>query len=981
MTTRKARIAFFLSLLCAACCAQAQDKLSQYVDPFIGTGGHGHTFPGAAMPFGMVQLSPDTYNREWDWCSGYHESDSSIMGFSHTHLSGTGCGDYGDILFMPTTGAIKLEPGSRQNPTQGYRSRFKKENEQSTPGYYSVYLDDHKVKVELTATTRAGYHKYTFPETNEANIIIDLEHGIDDHCTNAQIKMVSDTEVEGYRQSSGWNKDHTVYFFATFSKPFLRHGIALDGEIDTLTHSGEGNSLKAFVRYETKAAEVILVRVGISHVSVVDARKNLKAEIANHSFDEVKAASEESWEKELSKILVEGGSKEQRVCFYTALYHSLLTPNIFQDIDGHYKGMDGKIYTANGSDIYSVFSLWDTFRALNPLLTIIEPERAEDMVNSLYLKYREFGMLPLWELAAGETNCMIGYPSVPVIFDAYRKGLVRDSVEAIYSAMVNSAEHDQFGVIPYSKYGYLPADKMKESVSRTLEYAYEDWCIAMMAKSLGKAEDFQNFSKRALYYRNLFDGSTGFMRGKIDNAFVSPFNPFAESTCYTESNAWQYNLFVPHDVSGLINLFGSDEHLSRRLDELFTARIKVNGREQPEKEGYMGQYAHDNEPSHHLAYLYNYVGQGWKTQEKVREIMEKFYSTKRDGLAGNDDCGQTSAWYVFSAIGMYPVCPGTSEYVIGSPIFTKVTIQTGNGKCFMLNAPNSSPQNKYVRALTRNHEPYQFSYIRHEDIVNGGEFTFDMNSVPEKTWASIEAARPYSFNPVNQVSPPFQTSGSTIFLDSATVSLSCQTKGAQIFYSLDGSTPTIASKRYSTPLTVTMRSTLKAIASKDGWENSPILTLRFEKAELKEATSVTGLKPGLTYRYFEGQFSTVAELSKAEAKKTGIAETPSLQYAQRTENFGISFSGYIRIPTDGLFTFSVISDDGGIVYIDDQPVANNDGSHGATLATGTIALQTGYHAYRLVYFQGAGPSVLEAGIEGPDLTQQTVPKEMFFSEH
>jgi hypothetical protein len=566
-----------------------------------------------------------------------------------------------------------------------------------------------------------------------------------------------------------------------------------------------------------------------------------------------------------------------------------------------------------------------------------------------------------------------------VIFDAYRKGLTTDKPEALYAAMVHSAENDKFGVLPYIESCYVPADKIKESVSRTLEYAYEDWCIALMAKSLGKTDDFRRFSLRALSYRTLFDASTGFMRGKIDSVFLAYFNPFDESGCYTESNAWQYSFFTPHDMTGLINLFGGETPLSGRLDELFTAHLKVGGKEQPDKEGYLGQYAHDNEPSHHVAYLYNYIGQGWKTQEKVREIMEKFYSTKRDGLVGNDDCGQTSAWYVFSAIGMYPVCPGTNEYIIGSPIFTKATIRLENGKNFVLNAPNASPENKYIHAMMKNNKPYQFSYIRHEDIINGSEFTFDLNSTPDKAWASAEAARPYSFNPVNQVSPPFQTSSSTTFLDSTTVSLSCRTEGAKIFYSLDGNAPTTASKLYSSPLTITASSTLRAIAAKDGWENSPALTIRLEKAILKEAVNVTGLKPGLSYRYFEGEFSAVAELKKAPAKKTGIAAVPSVRYADRAENFGLSFSGYIRIPKDGLYTLSIISDDGSITYIDDQAVVNNDGPHSATTAIGTVALKAGYHAFRLDYFQGGGPSALEAGIEGPGLAQQPVPKEMFFS--
>lgn len=966
------------SLISFSVNGEVKEKLIKNVDPFIGTGGHGHTFPGATLPFGMVQLSPDTYDNDWDWCSGYHVSDNSIMGFSHTHLSGTGCADYGDILFMPTTGEIKLEAGSRENPTAGYRSRFKHENEKASPGYYSVFLDDHKVNVELTATTRVGFHKYTFPKSNEANIIIDLTHGIGERTVDAGLKIVSDTEIEGYKKSSGWNNGHTVYFVAKFSKPFGSHGISVDGKINTAALTGEGKTAKGYVRYNTAENEAVLVKVAISHVSIEGARKNMQAELKGWDFEKTKLKAENIWEKELQKITVEGGTKAQRTNFYTALYHTFISPNVYSDADGKHRGMDGKIYSSKQGNEYTVFSLWDTFRALHPLFTIVEQKRTNDIINSFYSKYKESGLLPVWELAGWETNCMIGYHSIPVIFDAYMKGIKKYDVEKLYAAMKHSADQDIFGLKSYKASGYVESDKASQSVSRTLEYAYDDWCIAMMAKALGKKDDYEKFSRRALSYCNIFDGSTGFMRAKNEGGFVTPFNHYAVTKDYTEANAWQYNLFVPHDVKGLINMFGSKEKFAARVNDLFTVSSKLEGHAQSDITGLIGQYAHGNEPSHHMAYLFTYIGQGWKTQETVRKIMNELYLPNRDGLSGNEDCGQMSAWYVLSAMGIYPACPGTNEYIIGSPLFKKVTVNLENGKKFVINSKASSEENKYICSVEKNGKPYSKVFIKHEDIQSGCEFNFNMSKEPNKNWGVEESALPYSFTTDKQVSVPYINSDETVFLDPVNISLASATDGAAVYYTVDGSAPSKKSTRFTKPFVVSSSITLRAAAYLDGFKDSKEYSVKFTKAELLKPVDVKNPVNGLNYQYYEGNFNRTADLQKANAVYSGVADIPSIKKAAREENYGFVFDGFVKVPADGMYSFYTKSDDGSVVFIDNQRVVNNDGPHGATLMTGKIALKEGYHSYKLLYTQGAADAELEAGVEGPGVKQQAIPKEWFY---
>lgn len=826
-----------LSILVCSLSANAQrDDLAGYVDPMIGTAAHGHVFPGATLPFGMVQLSPDEEIAGWDWCSGYNYSSKTIMGFSHTHLSGTGAMDYGDILFMPTVGRLRVVPGTDENPDAGYRSAFSHLNENASPGYYDVFLDRYGIKVELTATIRCGLHKYTFPRSDSSNVIIDLQHGIGNTCTGSWIKIVGDRWVEGMRRSHGWANDRYIYFAAEFSKSFRKFGMAKGETIIRDERQAEGDSVKAFVTFSTTNGEVILVRVGISTVSLDGARKNLESEMPDFNFTKYRTKAHEAWNKALNKIRVEGGTNAEKRTFYTALYHSMMHPNISQDVDGKYFGMDHKIHTAKNFVNYTVFSLWDTFRALHPLMTIIDPKRDADFVRTLVGKYREGGLLPVWELAGNETYTMIGYPSIPVIFDAYTKGLIPKgqkgfNLDTVLAAMEHSADMDWQGLRYYKERGFIPADKENESVSKTLEYAYDDWCIAQLAKQLGKVDDYREFNQRSIFYQNVFDSSTGFMRGKLsDGKWYTPFDSYSVSGNYTEANAWQYSFFVPQDIGGLIRLYGGKEKFADQLDSLFSESSEVTGRYQPDISGMVGQDAQGNEPSHHVPYLYDYAGEPWRTQRVVREITTKWYTDKVDGICGNDDCGQMSAWYVFSAMGFYPVTPGQNTYAIGSPIFDKVTIELSKGKPFVIKAQNVSAQNRYIQSAILSGKPYDFAYLTHANITTGGELDLVMSNEPNKNWG-VNNPGLFAMAPDHDVVPmPEIESTGGIFYDSATVSLSCGEADVRIHYTLDGAKPSFNSPVYVSPMTIREARTLKAVAFRDGSDRSMMTEAKFIKS-------------------------------------------------------------------------------------------------------------------------------------------------------
>ncbi|MBN2571646.1 MAG: GH92 family glycosyl hydrolase, partial [Ignavibacteriales bacterium] len=601
----KKRIYFILNFLLSGLYCQTENSMNftDYVNPFLGTGGHGHTYPGASLPFGMIQLSPDTRLEGWDGCSGYHYSDSVIYGFTHTHLSGTGVLDYGDILLMPTIGKVNFGNGFVSGHKNGYSSKFSHNNERAKPGYYSVILDDYGINVELTVTERAGMHKYIFPKSDNANIILDLVHR--DLVLDSYLEIYSSTEIGGYRISKEWAEEQHIYFVIQFSKPFSSY---LFEDQSIIINEVKSNNIKCGFIFYTEDKEEILIKIGISSVSIEGARKNLLSEIPDWDFEKIVSEAENKWNDELDKIEIETNNEEDKTIFYTALYHTFLVPNIFCDVDGNYRGRDLKIHQTNNFGNYTVFSLWDTYRAVHPLFTLLQQKRTNDFVKTFISQFEQGGRLPIWELAANETFCMIGYHSIPVIVDAYIKGIRDYDVEKIYEAMIHSAEQIDFGVKFYKKYGYIPASEEAESVSKTLEYAYDDWCLAQLAKRLGKADDYKFYIQRAQYYKNIFDKTTGFMRAKMDARWFSPFDPLEVNYNYTEANSWQYSFYVPQDITGLLNIVGGKENFISKLDEMFTTESKTTGREQADITGLIGQYAHGNEPSHHIAYLYNFVG-------------------------------------------------------------------------------------------------------------------------------------------------------------------------------------------------------------------------------------------------------------------------------------------------------------------------------------------------------------------------------------
>lgn len=715
----KKLITIFLTILLSAA-ARPQNDLIKYVNPFIGTDGHGHTFPGATVPFGMVQLSPDTRLTGWDGCSGYHYSDDVIYGFSHTHLSGTGASDYGDVLLMPMVNDLKFS-------NKDYSSQFSKSNEFASAGYYSVYLDKYNIKAELSATKRAGIHKYTFPANSMSNIILDLVHR--DEVLDSKIEFTGKNEIRGYRISRHWAKEQHVYFVIRFSKEFLYHGIYENDKM-TKKDSATGKNLKAYVGFTTDNNEVIMAKVGISGVSIEGAIKNLDEEIPEWNFDKVKYDAESEWNKELGKIIVEGKSEDDKTIFYTALYHCMIAPNIYMDVDGQYRGTDLKVHKADGFDNYTVFSLWDTYRAEHPLLTIIDNKRTNDFIKTFIAQYENGKRFPVWELSGNETFCMIGYHSIPVIADAYAKGIRGYDTEKVFRYMKETSMRNIFGTDVYRNFGFIPQDKEHESVSKTLEYAYDDWCISEMARLMNKDDDYVEYVKRAQYYKNLFNPSTGFMQAKINGGFYEPFDPAEVNNNYTEANAWQYTFYVPHDISGLAKLYGSEDVLSDKIQELFNTFSKMTGREQVDITGLLGMYAHGNEPSHHIAYMFNYLGKPNITQYRIQKILKDFYKNSPDGLIGNEDCGQMSAWYVLSAMGFYPVCPGSTQYAFGSPLFDKVIINLENGKKFEIIANNRGDNNYFIGDMKLNDAKYVRYYIDHADIMSGGKLEFNMTSEP-----------------------------------------------------------------------------------------------------------------------------------------------------------------------------------------------------------------------------------------------------------
>ncbi|MDD3079353.1 MAG: GH92 family glycosyl hydrolase [Paludibacter sp.] len=752
----------------------AQSSLTNYVKPIVGTKSMGHTFPGACAPFGLVQLSPDTeiipqnidgvYQKDvYKYCAGYQYDDQTIVGFSHTHLNGTGHSDLGDILIMPTTGELKLDPGTAEHPETGYRSHFSHKREISEAGYYSVMLDDYNIKAEMTATERIGVHKYTFP-AGEAHLIIDLIQGIynyDGKVLWANLRVENDTLLTGYRITRGWARTNYTYFAISFSKPIKDYGCRNDEKVkyngfwrkfnlDRNFPEMGGKKLTAYFNFDFKAGETLTVKVALSPVDCVGALANLRVEASGKSFDEIKTQTHQKWEKELSVITAKG-NYDALCVLYTSLYHTMINPSVYMDVDGRYRGIDHNIHQANGFTNYTVFSVWDTYRAFHPLMNIINRKRNTDFVKSMLAHWEQsvHHALPVWSLMGNENWCMIGYHSVSVLSDAAAKGLDFNKQEALQAMITSSNLKYYDGIDNYLKYGYVPAEVNGSSASITLEHAYDDFCIATFAKSIGNDSVADIYFRKAMNYKNLFDPSTGFIRPKYKNGkWKENFDVLATNgQGFIEGNSWNYSFYVPQDVNGLITEMGGDKRFIQRLDSLFTMHLPAKYFEDTEditEEGMIGNYVHGNEPSQHVPYLYTWTSQPWKSQQWIREIMDTKYLNKVDGLCGNDDCGQMSAWYILSALGFYSVCPGIDQYVLGAPYFEEMTIHWGNEKTFAVKAPGVSAKNKYVKSVILNGKLYNKAYITSTDILNGGELRFIMSSKPNKKRIFNEIQKPYS---------------------------------------------------------------------------------------------------------------------------------------------------------------------------------------------------------------------------------------------
>ncbi|MGG8495499.1 GH92 family glycosyl hydrolase [Tenacibaculum sp. TC6] len=978
------KIVFLIKItLLISCTSTTKKSPIHYVDVFIGTKSPGHTYPGPTLPFGMVQLGPDTRNdyTSWPACAGYDYTDTSIIGFTHTHLSGTGVPDLGDILLMPTTGKIQLNPGTVNDSSTGYRSMFQHKNEEAFPGYYSVLLDDYNIKAELTTTLRTGVHKYTYPKTSESHIIVDLEHR--DPIIESELKIISNTEIVGYRRSKAWAGNQRQYFAAKFSKPFTSYTVLQEN--DTLNQGSEFSGKKIIASFNFDASEdTIISQVALSAVSTENAQKNLNAEFANWDFEKTKQNAVKIWNNSLNKIDVTDTNEDKKTIFYTALYHSLLTPNLYSDVDGRYRGMDDKIHTAKDFNNYTVFSLWDTFRGLHPLLTILEPKVTRDIMVTLGKKYEQFGEIPMWELAANDTRCMIGYHGASVIADAYLKGITNVDANLLLEAMVASANVSKRGINYYTELGFVPANKSSQSVSKTLEYAYDDWCIAQMAKAIGNEKVYDEFSKRARFFTNLFDPETKFMRPRFSNReWYKDFDPSSVGKTYnfnfTEGNSYQYSLFVPHDIATMVTLVGGENEFDNWLDNLFAAHAEQES-EDSDVSGLIGQYAHGNEPSHHIAYLYNFIGKPWKTQAKTHQILSKLYSSDADGLCGNDDAGQMSAWYVLSSLGFYSVTPGSPYYVLSSPALEKATLHLDNGNSFTITATNLSKENKYIHSVTLNGKPYPYSYISHETILKGGNLVFEMSNTPNKEWGKDPKFRPLS-NTINITSIPYLGTDQKNFLTSFEVTFSCDQENTDIYYTTDGTEPTKSSNQFTKPFVITESTLFKVKAFSKSALPSYTTSIQVTKQTPTYELTKNDLITGLHYAYYEGIFRSVYDFSTVPPTKSGHISNISLEPKLRDEWIGLDFTGYIDIPESGLYNFEIAANDGAQLLIDGKELFESDGRKSFSFTQkNDIILAKGLHKFEVKYFQCSDNIGLEVYWKKPNATREKIPDNYFYSE-
>ena len=729
----------------------AEADLLQYVDPFIGSGFHGHVFVGASVPFGMVQLGPNNIDKGWDWCSGYHYSDSICIGFSHTHLNGTGCGDMGDVMVMPMT-EVNVKRGNQDDISSGYASYYRHETEEAHPDYYSVMLDRYDIKAELTATARVGLHRYTFPQGKQAHILVNLKDGVGSIVTNSYIRQIDEYTIEGYRYTRGWSPMRKVYFVLQADKPIADLSLYDDTVQVAAKSQLKARAVKGVLSFGEQ--QQVMVKVALSPVSCENAMANLKAEMSGFDFEHVRKACAAQWNERLSRITIETDDEAAKRVFYTSNYHTMVAPTLFCDVNGQYRGINDMIYTApEGFTNYTTLSLWDTYRTLNPLFTLVNDEMVPDIVNTMISIYHQNDKLPVWALQSGETNCMPGYSAVPIIADAYLKGFEGFDAEEAFAAMKATTVYPQQNAVPYVvERGYIPCDKVHEATSIAMEYAVDDWGVAAMAKKMGKQEDADLYARRAMYYKQYFDSEIKFIRPKMDDGtWRTPYDPANSIHMvgdFTEGNGWQYTFFAPHDVYGLIELFGGDEEFITKLDAFFVNNDSMGETASADITGLIGQYAHGNEPSHHIAYMYAYAGQQWKVAEKVRFIMDEFYTDKPDGVIGNEDCGQMSAWYVMSSMGFYQENPSDGVFVFGSPRFDKMTVKVRGNNTLIIEAENNSKENIYIQEVYFNGKPYEKSYITYDELIAGGTLKFVMGPKPNKNFGAAKENRPQAVNEI-----------------------------------------------------------------------------------------------------------------------------------------------------------------------------------------------------------------------------------------
>lgn len=941
-----------------AACASKQHQPVDLADPMVGTGFHGHTFPGATTPFGAVQLSPDTRAGNWDAASGYHYSDSTLDGFSHTHLSGTGCTDLGDVFFRPTTADVDTS-GTLYQPTPFFHS-----DETARPGYYSVKLPEEQVFAEFTATPHAGIHRYTFPKDKPARIIVDMDHRLtDETILEAQLQPLGPNLLTGMRLTNGWVDNHHVYFAAEFSQPFDIE-LVNDGHAAVLTFDNNGQPITA--------------NVALSAVSVENAMQNLHAETDGLDFDQLAARASELWNNALGVITVEGGTDAQQRNFYSAMYHSMIAPNLTSDVNGQFRRNNDSIATAD-SNRYSTLSLWDTYRAWHPLMTVVNPTLVCDMINSMLDMFDATGELPVWPLASGETGTMIGYHSVSVIADAYLKGFHCFDADRALKAMVASTGTTRKGGDLYAAGGYIPSNSKSESVSCTLEYSYDDWCIARMAEAMGETAIADEYYRRALNYANVFDGSTRFFRGRRDDGnWQSPFNVLAVSRDMTEATPWQYRFAAVHDVNGMISQHGSKQAFIDALDSIFIAP-GVQG-DLVDITGLIGQYSHGNEPSHHIAYLYDFVGEPWKTQELTRRLLDEMYQPTPEGISGNEDCGQMSAWYVMTALGLYPVAPGSNEFALTSPIFERAVIKLP-GDTFLTITANNPKRNKYIAAVELNGQAIDRNFLTYDEIMGGGTLAFTLTDKPDTSRATSPEAAPYSMTKQMRVATPFIATDVYLFTDSITVEVGCNTPEAVIHYTLDGSEPTADSPVYNGSIRFDRTQDLRAIALRDGFLPSHELKVTATRADYQPALSVRPTTNGVNFAYYEGICDKTADIAKGKLIERGTLPRPAIDKARIDDHYGFIFEGYIDVPVDGIYTFYTSTDDGSLLVIDGKTVVNNDGGHSPLTATGQIPLRTGVHSFRLPYFEDYEGQHFEWGWKIPGSGEFTaIPDNLLFTK-